>query len=327
MNPQDGDLTAQDDVGNDITSYRAHGLGIMVSFQHDAGRGRTKNGGESGAETFHWRDLLVPMACADVLAFGVFPGDPDLGFDDVAVSTHDDLLQFVDTLDVSEDDMVERTSRTRLQASIDSKKMHKSGLDQLLPLIAPCMVLPGCQTTKVRQPIVWCRGGMLDVMKGYLVFRDITDAWRKAESTSQSRKDTLQWISDRWHGLTSRCGRPFVVAVFRDQVPAPKLSTETSRAHKECTEELKTRIEKMLYLLDVAIRDHLHHDHVPFKNQQKAESEKRRPMQTMLDLHLFRALALRERAEKVPREKMYTPDIKFANAPVLCQSKSARWRY
>ena len=266
----------------------------MVSFQNDDRRRRVKKIGQSESETFHWHDQMIPMEAADVLSFGVFPGDSALGFDDVDVSVQDDMLQYVDRLDQTDEDRQAKTSRRRLQTNIDRGSMTRSGLDQILPLIAPCMALPGCRTTKVRQPVHWCRGGVLDAMEGYVVFRDVCDGWRNAVMTPEPRRATLQWIHDRWHGISSECAKPFVWVAFRDQVPAPKLSRETSKLHHACTAELKKRVGEMLDQLDVAIRDRLQPRHVPFKDRPSPKTEKRRPMQTMLDLHLFRALGLRE---------------------------------
>lgn len=315
VKPQEDRLVAQDDSGNDISAARIRGLGLMVQFQHDSGRSQLDRSSKSGVlpmKQFNLKDLMVPSQEADKLAFGVIPGDTQLGFDDIIVNSLEDCLDYVGSLDAS--DKYPKNTRERLQASFNRGDRSKSGLDQLMPLISPCLVIPGCRTTRVRRPNEWCHTGIMEVMEGFIVYRDVTDVWRKSESVSPERRDTLNWIHKRWARLRDNCKKPLVWAAFRDQVPAPYLSSETYEVHSQCTAELVTRSAELLRMIDK-------HLSVTLKDYIPPATDERRPMQVMLEFHMWRALGLRERAEKVPREEVDTHGLKFPDAPMFCQSE------
>ena len=181
-----------------------------------------------------------------------------------------------------------------------------------MPLISPCFVLPGCKTTMVRQPNEWCQVGILEVMEGFIVFRERIEKMRRDEKTSPRCRDTITWIQGEWKQLEDSF-MPFVWAAFRDHGDKARLSTETARVHNECTEKLEGWSKLFLHNVDNFFSN---------RPQSYAPPPGRRPMYEMLRFHMWRALALRERAEKLNRAAIETYGMTFPEAPIFCGSMS-----
>lgn len=302
-------LTAQDDYGNDITGSSIRGLGLVVQFRHDSGLSeldKPSRPGRRERKVFSLEHIMVPSAEADKLAFGIIPGDRRLELDDVLVATREDCLEYVSTLDENQENLP-RDARELLQRSFDTLDNTKTGLDQLMPLISPCLVLPGCQTTNVRKPNDWCQIGILEVMEAFIVFRERIKTMAEAQETSSDRKAAIVWIQGHWKYLADTFG-PFVWAAMRLHGNKAKLSTETAKVHNECTERLEGMMKKFLQ----TVAKHCRGERPPGV----------KPMQTMLRFHIWRALRLREQAAALERSQINTYGLPFQDAPMFCGSKS-----
>lgn len=283
----------------------------MVHFQHDAGRSklRSKGADVTSVSDFKIDYLYVPSAEADRLAFGIIPGDTELELQDVHVAEQDDCVQYIRNL-AQDTDQKQSNAADLLQRSFQQSQLRRSGFDQLMPLISPCLLLPGCKTTMVRRPNAWSHVGILEVMEGYVVFRERIDQMKAAQGTSGACKETIAWIRKEWQDLADHF-MPFVWAAFRTHKDKVRLSTETSRVHHQCTERLKTWTTTVK-------------DKVAQWARNREEPEilaKRRPMDAMLSFHMLRAVALRERAEKLNLKEVNTYEMPFPEAPIFCASR------
>ena len=284
----------------------------MVHFQHDSGRSKLfmSDAKNDTGMAFRKDYLFVPSAEADKLAFGVVPGDTQLELEDVHVAEPEHCIEYISKL--SRDiDKQQSNAAEQLDRSFKQSQFRRSGFDQLMPLMSPCLLLPGCKTTMVRQPNAWSHVGILEVMEGFVVFRERTGKMKTDEKTSHGCKETIDWIQARWTHLKNSF-MPFAWAAFREHADKARLSTETSKVHHECTAELIAWMKS-----------------VPKKVADWAGSRdepeqlaRRRPMDAMLRFHMLRAVALRERAEKLDLTRTETYGMTFPEAPIFCASTS-----
>lgn len=205
-----------------------------------------------------------------------------------------------------------RDAREHLERSLQTTDITKSGIDQLMPLISPCLVVSGCRTTRAKRPHERSHVGVLEVMEGMVVFRErIFNGMKEDVHCSAERRQTIEWIQLRWFGLRDSFG-PFVWAAMRNHPDQAKLSTQINKIHRECSEKLV----HFDFAFHNKLRDHLKgpkdiHEYVGIRS----------PMGEMMRLHMYRAFQLRERAEQLNRKEINTYDINFPDAPMFCGSK------
>lgn len=313
VDPRGEKLTAQDDFGNDISAFRIMGLGLAVQFRHTVKQNPLElslSDSNTSAQKFP-HELMVPNFQADKLAFGVIPGDSRLGFDDIILASEEDCLAYVATLD--------KDLRETLQNNLKNHR-SRTGIDQIMPLISPCLLLHSCKTTNVRRPNEWCHQGVLFVMEGYVMYRNTIQEWITKESTSKSRRNTIKWIQDHWSFLKEKLRKPFVWAAFIDQTDPAMRSKLTVRVHAQCTTKLNEMTDTFYQKLNQGLEKSNEADNQKYHPLRNSK----RLMQVMLRFHMRRALRLRERAEALSEEKkVRVPgDVRFPQAQVWCDSKS-----
>lgn len=275
----------------------------QVTFQHDSGR--------SQSNKFQLNDILIPRPAADILAFGVIPGDRGLWFDDVAVASNEDCLNFASKIDEYLENR-QGDSRKLLERSFQSSDTTKSGIDQLMPLISPCLVFPGCKATRVRRPYDRSHIGILEVLEGYVVFRERIKLIKEGKGTSTHRINEIDWIQAEWDHLSKTCGGHFEWVAMRDYGDKAHLSTETARVHDQCTEKLAQWNRD----LPSMIEEHFKKLKLRYEFPSGPSA-----MSKMMRLHMSRAFALRERAEKVDHSQINKYGLAFPDSSMFCASK------
>jgi hypothetical protein len=285
----------------------------MVHFQHDSGRSKLfiKDDKMDTGMAFRKDYLFVPSAEADKLAFGVIPGDAQLGLEDVHVAKPEHCVEYIRNLSRDVDNK-DTNAAELLDRSLKQSQFRRSGFDQLMPLISPCLLIPGCKTTMVRRPNDWSHVGILEVMEGFVVFRERIEKMKGNEKASSEHRVTIDWIQGRWAHLKESF-MPFVWAAFREHTDKGRLSTETSKVHHECTARLSQWIQSVPRKIAEWARS---------RNEPEALA-RRRPMDAMLRFHMLRAVALRERAEQSDLTKTETYGMTFPEAPIFCASTFA----
>jgi hypothetical protein len=312
VDPNNDKLVAQDDFGNDLSAHRVRGLGLVVQYSHDSGRSQLDRAQDKSRLTtaFRIENLMVPSSAADKLAFGIIPGDTRLHFDDTLVATREDCLNFAASLTERID--AKRNPKESLERSFQANDFTKSGLDQLMPLISPVLVLPGCRTNTARRPNGRSHVGVLEVMEGFVVFEHRLQDMQKDADVSSLKKKRIKWILDKWVHLEKELHKPFRWAAFRDQTDKARLSTEIANAHEECTSTLEPWSHEFLEDID---------GYLLGRHSRNKRVIDRRPMNTLLRFHLLRAFELRERAQKLDRAKVETYGLTFPDAPMFCGSR------
>ncbi|KUI71859.1 hypothetical protein VM1G_07480 [Cytospora mali] len=313
VNPMEGKLTAQDDYGNDVSSYSVRGLGLMIQFRHDTGRSeisRTLKPGIGRVKQYEPEDMMIPSSNADKLAFGIIPGDTRLGLDDVVVARNEDCLNYVFSL---YDDVIDGQQKARglLQRGFNGD-ITKSGIDQLVPLISPCMVLPNCKTIQARLPNRYCQIGVLEVMEGYVVFNNRITNLLDSKSLRPQRIEVLEIIMRHWREIKEEVG-PWAPANVRNIADKAKLSTTMARVHESCTSWLENWSSEFLEKVDEA------HKMVWARKTPYARPRDQRPVHDLMRFHLLRAFELREKARQRLQEKGHvdTYGLNWNESPIF----------
>ena len=318
VDPMEGKLTAQDDYGNDVSSYSVRGLGLMVQFRHDTGRSEVTSSSNflTGlGKQFNPDDMMIPNSNADKLAFGIIPGDSRLNLDDVVVATNQDCLNYVSSLYTN---LVngDRDARRLLEKNFDTGDITKSGIDQLMPLISPCMVLPNCKTLRARLPNRYCHIGALEIMESYVVFRSRVTEMNESGKLRPQTRSTLEHIMRQWWQIHDDVG-PWAPANVRDTADKVQLSTTMAREHENCTVWLEKWISEFLDKIDEARRL------VWTRKTQYARPQGQRPMHELMRLHLLRAFELREKAKRQVDQgkKITTYGLMWRESPIFSASE------
>ncbi|KUI59527.1 hypothetical protein VP1G_06740 [Cytospora mali] len=225
-------------------------------------------------------DMMIPSSNANKLAFGIIPGDTRLGLDDVVVARNEDCLNYVSSL---YDDVIDGQQKARglLHRGFDGD-ITKSGIDQLVPLISPCMVLPNCKTIRARLPNRYCQIGVMEVMEGYVVFNNRFDHLLDSKILRPQRIEMLETIMRHW-------------------------------LHESCTSWLETWSSELLDKVDEA------HKIVWARKTPYARPRDQRPVHDLMRFHLLRAFELRDKARRRLKKKGHvdTYGLNWKESPIF----------
>lgn len=286
-------LTAQDDHGSDISSYPVRGLGLMVQFRHHTSHSKASEALPHRLDRVELDygpgSMMIPSSFADKLAFGMIPGDARLGFDDVVVATDKDCLNYISSLYSDEEGDV----RGLLKKGFEHGDITKTGIDQLMPIISPCLVIHGCKTVRARIPNRWCNKGVLNFKEGFTVFRNRITELTESGRLNHSRGPVLRFILEKWKDIEKGIG-PWEPATVKFKADVEKLSTTMAWAHSQCTDKLldwKGDFDGQLQSArDLVSKEQgQHEDPVPMGSY---------PVHELMRQHLLRALGLREKARR-----------------------------
>lgn len=276
VRPLEGKLVAQGVHGDYMVSMQVPGLGLMVTFQHDSER------------KFDPSTLRVPNVYADMLAFGIIPGDTRLGFDNVLVANQKDCEEYAMSLDIGPK-FEKYNARKSWDYSVRENARGETGMEHVMPLISPCLLLKGCRIRHVQTPNSgnWCTNGSIETMETYVVFQnELKEISSSADP--QAHRKIADWILSQWNDHEEEFqNKPFVWSAFSSQVDALKLANSTSALHKRCTEKMLEEIK--------GIREELE----PFEGSIFAHKPPdaratKMIMQVLLRFHLLRAFGLRQ---------------------------------
>ncbi|ROV92253.1 hypothetical protein VPNG_09680 [Cytospora leucostoma] len=233
------------------------------------------------------RNKMIPSSFADKLAFGIIPGDALLGFDDVVVATDEDCLNYISSLHSNE----EGDARGLLKNGFEAGDITKTGIDQLMPIISPCMAIRACKTIRARLPNRWCHIGVLHVVEGFIVFRNRVTELTESGGLNSMKEITLRYISEKWKDIEKELG-PWEHANVLYTADTAKVSTTMASAHSECTHKLMRWNDdfdgKFQSARELASKEKGSYP-VPMGN---------RPLHELMRLHLLRALELREKGRQ-----------------------------
>lgn len=222
-----------------------------------------------------------------------------------------DCLQYASEIDDYMENR-QQVARQHLTRSFQNgANFTKSGLDQLMPLISPCLLVPGCHATRARRPHEWAQVGILEVMEGFVVFEKRIEKMNEQPNVSAKRKETIQWVQAKWRHLTENFG-PFVWVAMKEHSDKAKLSTETAQVHEECTQRLEEWNRTFYSDVDAQLGK-------PYSSSVFPRG--RTPTVEMVNLHMFRAFQLRERVGRLDRSQIDTFGMDFPNAPDFCGSE------
>ncbi|KAH8430625.1 uncharacterized protein LDX57_008288 [Aspergillus melleus] len=303
VDPLQGILQAQDDNGNIISSSDIRGLGTLITFFHDE-----RDRGNQSAYTNAF--MPIPTTAADKLAFGIIPGDQRLGLNDVLATTDSDCLDYIASLDPE--------ARRIMNNSFKTPDPHKTGFDQLMSLISPCLLLPNCRLIRVRLPHRTAVYGALYVMEAYVVFRERVKeiiASTSISAASPDLQDNAKWIWDRWQEIANEIHGAFEPAIIVEKADPVILAATMSRVHNQCTARLEVWTKTFLQDIDDVL-EQVESNYRP--------SPDRQPVRELVRVHMLQAnkiwgsatdhIAQGKAAKMYGLEKMGWPE-----GPIYCQ--------
>lgn len=300
VDPLQGILQAQDDSGNIISSSDIRGLGTLITFFHDE-----RDRGNQSAYTNAF--MPIPTTAADKLAFGIIPGDQRLGLNDVLATTDSDCLDYIASLDPE--------ARQIMNRSFKTPDPHKSGFDQLMSLISPCLLLPNCRLIRVRLPHRTAVYGILYVMEGYVVFREHIKKIKDSASSLEVQENAT-WIWERWQETRKKIHGAFEPAIIVDKADPVILAETMSGIHNECTTRLEAWIKKFLQDIDDVLSQ-VESNYRPPPDRQ--------PVRELVRSHMLQAIkiwgpAADHISHKKPVEMHGLEKMGWPEGPIYCQS-------
>ncbi|KAL3422755.1 modin [Phlyctema vagabunda] len=232
IRPSVGILRAEGENGMSISSIMVHGLGVLIYFAHDD-VGKLYEGNLWEYEV--WKGLYIPHNDADKLAFGIIPGDRRLGLPDFKVGTDEDVLKVMSSFDQSQGKKHVR----RLRWETENQHFVKyGGFGELLSIIAPWILTPGCSITRVPRPSHWIYGPLLQA-EGDVVFKERVQQFIGEQFASNRKYPKVQWIHDSLCLLQERHGRwDFEISRNTTNTPSPAYDATLRELHVQCTDYL-----------------------------------------------------------------------------------------
>lgn len=251
--------------------------------------------------------MPIPTTAADKLAFGIIPGDQRLGLNDVLATTDSDCLDYIASLDPE--------ARQIMNRSFKTPDPHKSGFDQLMSLISPCLLLPNCRLIRVRLPHRTAVYGILYVMEGYVVFREHIKKIKDSASSLEVQENAT-WIWERWQETRKKIHGAFEPAIIVDKADPVILAETMSGIHNECTTRLEAWIKKFLQDIDDVLSQ-VESNYRPPPDRQ--------PVRELVRSHMLQAIkiwgpAADHISHKKPVEMHGLEKMGWPEGPIYCQS-------
>ena len=231
INLPNGELRAEGGNGNSISSTLARGLGTLINFSHDEGlKARQPKKWEANL----WKGLYIPNRHADKYAFGIIAGDPQLEFDDVNAGTEEDVLRTMEGFDRSPGNRIYQ----KLRRNMEEKYIRYSGFADLMPIVAPWILIPGCSIHKITRP---CRlfFGPLFQVEGYVVFRNRLREFLDERDPQRNKYAKIKRVEEGIEDMYKKRGRwDFEASRIPDNRAMPEYDKLLRKYHQDCTRDL-----------------------------------------------------------------------------------------